>query len=176
MQTAAPYSRKSETLQRQPSTTDRYAAMSPPVSPCQWRDRGSGSSEPKGLTHSRKAAFLRGWKSGDVDSFRTPPPAAPPLSALSRGRGGHCAFANFAVFSLFPHCYVSQFHRSLNSHLSTLNSQSAKILICGLCGSGFGETVIQVIISVICLPLCGGSCINFAIEIKKAYEQTLFSI
>ena len=64
--------------------------MSSPVSPCQWRYRGSGSSEPKGLTHSRKAAFLRGWQSGNVDPFRTPPPAAPPLSALSRGRGGHC--------------------------------------------------------------------------------------
>ena len=64
--------------------------MSPPVSPCQWRYRGSGSTEPKGLAVSRKAALLRGWKSCDVDSFRTPPPAAPPLSALSRGRGGHC--------------------------------------------------------------------------------------
>ncbi len=75
--------------------------MSPPVSPCQWRDRGSGSSEPKGLTVSRKAAFLRGWKSGDVDSFRTPPPAAPPLSALSRGRGEHCHAAQ-------PHTQASQ--------------------------------------------------------------------
>ena len=32
------------------------AAMSPPVSPQRRRDRGSGSIEPKGLTHSRKAA------------------------------------------------------------------------------------------------------------------------
>ena len=64
--------------------------MSPPVSPCQWRYRGSGSTEPKGLAVSREAALLRGWKSCNVDSFRTPPPAAPPLSALSRGRGGHC--------------------------------------------------------------------------------------
>ena len=64
--------------------------MSPPVSPFQWRYRGSGSSEPKGLTHSRKAAFPRGCQSSNVDSFRTPPPAAPPLSALSRGRGEHC--------------------------------------------------------------------------------------
>ena len=46
------------------------------------RYRGSGSSEPKGLAHSRKAAFQQIWQSCDVDSCRTPPPAAPPLSAL----------------------------------------------------------------------------------------------
>ena len=56
--------------------------MSPPVSPRRRRYRGSGSSEPKGLTHSRKAAFLRTCQSCNVDSCRTPPPAAPPLSAL----------------------------------------------------------------------------------------------
>ena len=89
--------------------------MSPPVSPCQWRDRGSGSTEPKGLTHSRKAAFLRGWKSGNVDSFRTPPPAAPPLSALSRGRGGHCHAAqpqNNCVHKT-SHASEEQFQTSL---------------------------------------------------------------
>ena len=43
--------------------------MSSSVSPCQWRYRGSGSTEPKGLAVSRKAALLRGWKSCDVDSF-----------------------------------------------------------------------------------------------------------
>ena len=84
--------------------------MSPPVSPCQWRDRGSGSTEPKGLTVSRKAAFLRGWKSGNVDSFRTPPPAAPPLSALSRGRGGHCHAAQPQTQASQRIC---QFHSSL---------------------------------------------------------------
>ena len=54
------------------------------------RYRGSGSIEPKGLTHSRKAAFLQGWKSCNVDSFKPLRRSAPPpLSALSRGRGGH---------------------------------------------------------------------------------------
>ena len=77
--------------------------MSSSVSPRRRRYRGSGSIEPKGLTVSRKAAFLRTWQSGDVASFRTPPPTAPPLSALSRGRGGHCAFAHFAVLSTLSH-------------------------------------------------------------------------
>ena len=47
------------------------------------RYRGSGSIEPKGLTHSRKAAFLQGWKSCNVDSFKPLRRSAPPpLSAL----------------------------------------------------------------------------------------------
>jgi|GEM_PF-1385862 len=33
--------------------------MSPPVSPCQWRYRGSGSIEPKGLTHTAKRLFCK---------------------------------------------------------------------------------------------------------------------
>ena len=42
------------------------------------------------FTHSRKAAFLQGWKSCNVDSFKPLRRSAPPpLSALSRGRGGH---------------------------------------------------------------------------------------
>ena len=110
--------------------------MSSSVSPCQWRYRGSGSSEPKGLTVSRVAALLRGWKSCNVDSFRTPPPAAPPLSALSRGRGGHCyASATLPqktrlsantqnIAALQPHTQTSQrvcqLHRHLNSQPSTI--------------------------------------------------------
>ena len=35
----------------------------------------------------------------NVDSFITPPPTAPPLSALSRGRGGHCVLAQFTDLS-----------------------------------------------------------------------------
>ena len=116
MQTAAPYSRKSETLQRQPSTTDRYAAMSPPVSPCQWRYRGSGSSEPKGLTVSRKAAFPRTCQSSDVDSFRTPPPAAPPLSALyARQRRTLLRISHTQTSQR-----VCQLRSSLNPKLSTI--------------------------------------------------------
>ena len=119
--------------------------MSPPVSPCQWRYRGSGSTEPKGLAVSRKAALLRGWKSCDVDSFQTPPFSSktPPLSALSRGRGGHCyASATLAqkthayshtsqredIAALQPHtqtsqrvCQLHQLFYFLRCHCSTLN-------------------------------------------------------
>ena len=57
-------------------------------------------------------------KLSTLNRFRTPPPTAPPLSVLSRGRGEHCAFANFTVFSLFPHYSISNF----NSHkLSTID-------------------------------------------------------
>ena len=70
------------------------------------RYRGSGSTEPKGLTVSRKAAFLRRLAKQICSNLvsalstlnhRTPPLSSktPTLSALSRGRGGHCAFANF---------------------------------------------------------------------------------
>ena len=38
-------------------------------------------------------------KLSTLNRHRTPPPTAPPLSALSRGRGGHCAIANFTVLS-----------------------------------------------------------------------------
>ena len=56
--------------------------MSPPVSPRRRRYRGSGSIEPKGLTVSREAALQQVCQSGDIDAHRTPPPTAPPLSAL----------------------------------------------------------------------------------------------
>ena len=56
------------------------------VSPCiaaPARYRGSGSSEPKGLTVSREAAFLQGCQSCNVDSFKPLRRSAPPpLSAL----------------------------------------------------------------------------------------------
>ena len=57
------------------------------VSPCvaaPARYRGSGSSEPKGLTVSREAALQQVCQSGDVDSFSQPlrRSAPPPLSAL----------------------------------------------------------------------------------------------
>ena len=65
--------------------------MSPPVSPQRRRDRGSGSLEPRGLTHSREAAFLQGWKSCNVDSFSNPSgaPRHLPYPRSMRGRGGH---------------------------------------------------------------------------------------
>jgi len=93
---------------------NRYRRMSSSVSPCQWRYRGSGSTEPKGLAVSRKAALLRGWKSCDVDSFQTPPFSSktPPLSALSCGRGGHCYVSPFAI--QLP--YLLHFNRTHKLH------------------------------------------------------------
>ena len=44
-------------------------------------------------------------KLSTINRYRTPPPAAPPLSALSRGRGGHC--------------YVSTFNSTPHSHRKT---------------------------------------------------------
>ena len=43
--------------------------MSSSVSPRRRRYRGSDSIEPKGLTHSRVAAFLQVWQSCDVNSY-----------------------------------------------------------------------------------------------------------
>ena len=62
----------------------RDAAMSSSVSPRQRDIGGSGSTEPKGLTVSRKPAFPQVWQNSDVDAYRTPPFSSktPPLSAL----------------------------------------------------------------------------------------------
>ena len=73
-------------------------------------------------------------KLSTLNHFRTPPPAAPPLSALSRGRGGHCyaptatqtsqrvcQLRSLFSFSTLP-CRVN--NKSQKTHdLSTLNSQ-----------------------------------------------------
>ena len=69
--------------------------MSSPVSPRQrdigevarLRAEGVDRQPRSGFPASRETEKLR---SCNVDPIRTPPPAAPPLSALSRGRGGHC--------------------------------------------------------------------------------------
>ena len=98
--------------------------MSSSVSPCQWRYRGSGSIEPKGLTHSREAAFLRTWQSGDVDSIRTPPPAAPPLSAL------RAAGENIATYPLST-AHLSQKTRLIaqtaGENLATLQPRTHRL-------------------------------------------------
>ena len=125
------------------------------------RYRGSGSSEPKGLNHSREAALLRTCQSCDVDSFRTPlfflRKNFLPYPRFTRGRGEHCytastahklhcAFANFAVFSLFPHCHVasiikvrkhttsqpSVLNRLIPTYEKKLRKKQTKHLICGI--------------------------------------------
>ena len=82
------------------------------------RYRGSGSTKPKGLTVSRKAAFPQVWQNSDVDAYRTPPFSSktPPLSALSRGRGGHCAFANFTDLLTIDRYNSSCFPRRILPH------------------------------------------------------------
>ena len=57
-------------------------AMSSPASPRGGEVGEVARQSRRGCPHSRKAAFLQVWQSGNVDSYRTPPPTALHLSAL----------------------------------------------------------------------------------------------
>ena len=91
--------------------------MSSPASPRGGEIGEVARQSRRGCPHSRKAAFQQVYQSGNVDSFQTPPPAAPSLSALSRGRGGHCYVSTFN--SAQPH--ICQHHRHINHKPTTLN-------------------------------------------------------
>ena len=112
--------------------------MSSSVSPRRRRYRGSGSSEPKGLTHSREAAFLRTCQSGNVDSCRTPPPAAPPLSALcARQRRTllhriNCTQTSQRVCLTSPTFQPSTLNRLIPTCRKMPCKKQTKHLICGI--------------------------------------------
>ena len=62
-------------------------------------------------------------KLSTLNRSRTPPPAAPSLSALSRGRGGHCYVSTFN--SAQPH--ICQHHRHINHKPTTLNHKPSTL-------------------------------------------------
>ena len=95
--------------------------MSSPVSPRQ-RDIGEVASlRAEGVDRQPQSGFSRVYKSGDVDSFRTPPPAAPPLSALCAAEED---IATYPPSTAHNHIFASITDLSThNPKPSTLNPQ-----------------------------------------------------
>ena len=95
--------------------------MSSPASPRSGEVGEVARQSRRGCPHSRKAAFQQVCQSGNVDSFRTPPPAAPPLSAL---RTAEEDIATYPPSTAHNHIFASITDLSThNPKPSTLNPQ-----------------------------------------------------